>query len=92
MKSLLIRHLATETKCFSLFATHFHEITQLAETFPVVHNLHVTAVTTEKTITPLYQIKEGACDKSYGIHCARMVGFPPDVINVSNVKFFVMNI
>ncbi|XP_018575301.1 DNA mismatch repair protein Msh2 [Anoplophora glabripennis] len=76
----IAEHLATEIKCFSLFATHYHEISRLAELNSCVSNLHVTAVTTSNTITPLYQIREGECDKSYGIHCARMVGFPEDVI------------
>lgn len=71
-------------KCFSLFATHFHEIINLANKFPNVSNWHVTAVTTNNTITPLYQVREGPCDKSYGIHCARMVGFPEDVLEVRN--------
>ncbi|XP_967374.2 DNA mismatch repair protein Msh2 [Tribolium castaneum] len=72
--------LAKEIKCFSLFATHFHEITRLAEMHPSVCNKHVTAVTTDNTITPLYQIRDGECDNSYGIHCARMVEFSDDVI------------
>ncbi|CAG9823751.1 unnamed protein product [Phaedon cochleariae] len=52
----------------------------MAEVYDKVGNLHVTAVTTEDTVTPLYSVREGECDKSYGIHCARMVGFPNDVI------------
>lgn len=74
--------MAKEVKCFTLFATHFHEITHLAEMIPGVLNRHVTAVITDKTITPLYQIREGACDKSYGIHCAKMAEFPKNVIEV----------
>lgn len=81
------RHLAKEVGCFTLFATHFNEITELADKLPAVNNLHVTAVTTKKTITPLYQIKEGPCDKSYGIHCARMAGFPDDVTEVNNSTY-----
>lgn len=47
-----------------------------------VGNLHVSAVVSENVITPLYSVREGECDKSYGIHCAKMVGFPEDVIQV----------
>ncbi|KAK4883145.1 hypothetical protein RN001_006464 [Aquatica leii] len=76
----IAEYLATTIKCFSLFTTHFHEITGLSEMYQTVHNLHVTAVTTEKTITPLYQIRQGPCDRSYGIHCAQLVEFPSTVI------------
>ncbi|XP_018332037.1 DNA mismatch repair protein Msh2 [Agrilus planipennis] len=76
----IAEHLAKEVRCFSLYATHFHEITHLAEMIPAVHNVHVTAVTTETTITPLYQVREGVCDRSYGIHCAKMADFPRDVV------------
>ncbi|XP_045467664.1 DNA mismatch repair protein Msh2 isoform X2 [Harmonia axyridis] len=78
--SAIVEYLANEVKCFSLFATHFHEIISLAEKFSNVTNWHVTAATTNNTITPLYQVRQGPCDKSYGIHCARMVGFPEDVL------------
>lgn len=77
------RYLATEVKCFSLFATHYHEITRLPDRCPAVRNLHVTAVTTNDRLTPLYQIREGPCDNSYGIQCAKMVDFPNDVIQVT---------
>lgn len=76
----IAEHLATEVKCFSLFATHFHKITKMADTWPMVGNLHVSAVTSHNAITPLYQVKEGECDKSYGIHCAKIAEFPSDVL------------
>lgn len=67
-------------KCYTLFATHFHEITYLSEKVGSVKNWHVTAVASGDTITPLYQIRKGPCDKSYGIQCAKLAGFPPDVL------------
>nr|CAH7723008.1 unnamed protein product [Callosobruchus chinensis] len=76
----IAEHLVQNIESFSLFATHFHELSRLAEENDTVENLHVTAVVTENTITPLYQVRKGECDKSYGIYCARMVGFPEDVI------------
>lgn len=76
----IVEHLVKEVKCFSLFATHFHEIIQLADIYDCISNLHVTAVVKDDTFVPLYQIQTGECDKSYGVHCAKMVGFPDDVL------------
>lgn len=84
---MIFRHLASNLRCFTLFATHFHEITGLEEEMPAVQNCHVTAVITENEITPLYQIREGPCDKSYGIHCAKMLNFSEDVIQVRKSMF-----
>lgn len=81
--------MAKEVKAFSLMATHFHEITRLADMCSSVGNKHVVAITTENTITPLYQVKEGECDHSYGIHCARMSEFPTDVIEVCIIIYKV---
>lgn len=82
------RYLAKEVKCFTLFSTHFHEITKIAESLDCVQNLHVTALATEEAIIPLYQVKEGVCDKSYGVLCARTVEFPEEVIKVWTKRYF----
>ncbi|XP_076252043.1 DNA mismatch repair protein spel1 isoform X2 [Rhynchophorus ferrugineus] len=84
----IAEYLATETKCFSLFATHFYKVTNLGDMYPSVGNLHVTAVTTDNSITPLYQVRQGESDRSYGIYCAKIAGFPDDVLEwaSSNLK------
>lgn len=82
----LAEHLATEVNCFSLFATHFHKITKLADECPTVGNLHVSAVCSSDAITPLYQVKPGECDRSYGIHCAKIADFPSDVLELASEK------
>ena len=57
---LLPRHIATELKSFCLFATHFHELTSLADIVPSVSNLHVSAMTVDGSLTLLYKVKPGS--------------------------------
>lgn len=79
---MFCRHLAKETKCFTMFATHFHEITDLANTVPTVKNSHMVALSDNDTFTLLYQVKPGVMDKSFGIHVAKLANFPDDVVQV----------
>eukprot|EP00954_Amorphochlora_amoebiformis_P006135 480191-Amorphochlora_amoeboformis.AAC.1 len=82
----IAEHLATETKAYTLFATHFHELTKLAEKVSTVVNKHVTAHTSNKSITMMYQVNNGPCDRSFGIHVAELAKFPPEVISQAKRK------
>jgi DNA mismatch repair protein MutS len=64
----------------TLFATHYHELTRLAERFPHVRAMRVEVKEWGDQIVFLYKIREGASDRSYGIQVARLAGLPESVI------------
>lgn len=66
--------------CRTLFATHYHELTNLAEQIPAVTNLHVAVREWNDEIVFLYRIQSGRADRSYGIHVAKIAGLPPKAI------------
>ena len=65
----------------TLFATHYHELTDLADSLPGVVNAHVAAREWKDDIIFLRKIVPGRSDRSYGIHVARLAGLPPEVIS-----------
>ncbi|MBV5120408.1 DNA mismatch repair protein MutS [Bacillus halotolerans] len=65
----------------TLFSTHYHELTVLEEKLPQLKNVHVRAEEYNGTVVFLHQIKEGAADKSYGIHVAKLAELPEDLIS-----------
>lgn len=69
----------------TLFATHYHELTQLAESLPGIFNLHVGVREHGEDIVFLHKILPGRADRSYGIQVARLAGLPPELIQRSKV-------
>ena len=69
-----------ELGCKTLFSTHYHELTDLDTKLKHLKNVHVSAYEENGNITFLHKIKEGAIDKSYGIHVAKLANLPDKVI------------
>jgi len=76
----VVEHLQKNTRARTLFATHYHELTELAELLPTVKNVHVSVKETPNEIIFLRRVEPGSADKSYGIEVARLAGLPRSVI------------
>ncbi|EJT75861.1 DNA mismatch repair protein msh-2 [Gaeumannomyces tritici R3-111a-1] len=89
-------HIVREIGSAALFATHFHELTALADQHKQVDNLHVTAHISgtsasakedeKREVTLLYKVEPGICDQSFGIHVAELVRFPDKVVRMAKRK------
>jgi len=76
-------HIANRLKCRTLFATHYHELTELAELFTNVANCNVAVREWMDEVVFLHKILPGGTDKSYGIHVAKLAGVPKPVLERS---------
>jgi len=74
-----------ETKCRTLFATHYHELTALDETYLEVGNLSVGSTDVDGQVVFTHQIQAGPASKSYGLEVARIAGLPENLINRARV-------
>jgi DNA mismatch repair protein MutS len=74
-------HLHERVGCKTVFATHYHELTQLAEEFDSVRNFNVEVREVGERILFLHRLKPGGADRSYGIEVGRIAGLPPTVID-----------
>jgi len=72
-------HNHPDKRAKTLFATHYHELTELPELLPGIRNYKVSVSEEEGTVVFLYKIAAGGADKSYGIHVAQIAGMPPTV-------------
>jgi len=76
----VVEYLHDRVGCRTLFATHYHELTELANSLSAVRNYNVAVREWQDQVVFLHKILPGAADKSYGIHVARLAGVPPQVV------------
>ncbi|MGH9858393.1 MAG: DNA mismatch repair protein MutS [Candidatus Acidiferrales bacterium] len=76
----VVEHIHRETHARTLFATHYHELTELEQLLTGVKNLHVSVRESGNDIVFLRRVEPGSADKSYGIEVARLAGLPMEVI------------
>ncbi len=77
------RFIAEQTLAFTLFATHYFELTSLAEELPATANVHLDATEHGQELIFLHSVKEGPANQSYGLHVARLAGVPHTVIDAA---------
>jgi DNA mismatch repair protein MutS len=76
----IAQELAVKNRCLSLFATHYFELTQLAQRLPQVANVHVAAAEANGKVVFLHQVREGPASQSYGLAVAALAGVPAPVL------------
>jgi len=79
----ITEYIASKIKCRTLFATHYHELTELAELFTNVTNCNVAVREWMDEVVFLHKILPGGTDKSYGIHVAKLAGIPKSILERS---------
>lgn len=80
------KQLALQIGALTLFATHYFELTHLADELPNVKNVHLRAIEHQESIKFMHQVQLGAASKSYGLQVAKLAGVPVSVLNVAKEK------
>ena len=77
----MIEYIMRNIKAKTLFSTHYHELTEMAEKNPSIRNVHVDVHEEDDKVTFLYRVIDGKADKSYGINVARLAHLPSSVLD-----------
>ena len=80
-----LEHLHDANRCRGLFATHYHELTQLAEKLEGVENATVSVKEWDGEVIFLHEVRKGAADRSYGVQVARLAGLPGSVVERARI-------
>ena len=79
-------HLSTVNDSYTLFATHYFELTQLPKHYNNIQNVHIDAIEHDENIVFLHAVKEGPANQSYGVQVAKLAGIPKSVIANARLK------
>ncbi|MCR4302727.1 MAG: DNA mismatch repair protein MutS [Gallionella sp.] len=79
----IARHLLEKNRSYTLFATHYFELTRLSEEFTQLSNVHLAAIEHQHSIVFLHSVNEGAASQSYGLQVAALAGVPNEVIRAA---------
>lgn len=76
-------YLSNTIHCYTLFSTHFFELTQLATQTTAIKNMHLKALVDQDNLVFLYRVEEGAANRSYGLEVAKLAGLPQEVLKLA---------
>lgn len=77
-------YLATHIKAYTLFSTHYFELTKLPQQWPCISNVHLQATLSDNNIVFLYQVEPGPANRSYGLEVAKLAGIPSEVLTLAH--------
>ena len=83
-------HLTRHNQSFTLFATHYFELTQLPEQHHEIKNVHLDAIEHKDDIILMHQLKDGPASQSFGIQVAKLAGIPPSVLKNAKKKLAIL--
>ena len=83
LANAIARQLIERIQAYTMFATHYFELTELSKNYNIIRNVHLSAVEDKDTIVFLHNVQDGPAAKSYGIQVARLAGVPKNVITVA---------
>ncbi|HZS80533.1 MAG TPA: DNA mismatch repair protein MutS, partial [Herbaspirillum sp.] len=86
----IARHLIDVTRSFTLFATHYFELTQLPEIHPTASNVHLSAIEHGDSIVFLHTVQAGPASQSYGLQVAQLAGIPTPVIRAARKRLAIL--
>lgn len=81
----ILKYVTRNIGCKTLFSTHYHELTSLTDEYSSIKNVHVSATLDNNKLIFLHKVRDGAIDRSYGIHVADLAGLPKEIIDDASV-------